>query len=96
MASKGMTFGEELLLWRKECGYSQRKLAGMVGISYTYLSKLEHDKETCSAGLIWSLETALGCPKFELFSHSSHLPLEVIDILGQNPKEWQELIEKHK
>jgi HTH-type transcriptional regulator, competence development regulator len=37
------TFGQILRQARKDCEYSQRELAKLIGIDYTYLSKLEND-----------------------------------------------------
>jgi transcriptional regulator with XRE-family HTH domain len=38
------TFGQLIRQARQEKGYSQRDLAKLVGVNYTYLSKLENDR----------------------------------------------------
>ena len=38
------TFGQQLREARQNKGYSQRELASLVGVNYTYLSKLENDR----------------------------------------------------
>lgn len=38
------TFGQQLREARQSKGYSQRELASLVGVNYTYLSKLENDR----------------------------------------------------
>ena len=38
------TFGQTLREARQNKGYSQRELASLVGVNYTYLSKLENDR----------------------------------------------------
>jgi len=38
------TFGQAIRTARTSMGYSQRKLAALVEIDFTYLSKLESDK----------------------------------------------------
>lgn len=37
------TFGQAIRSARKEYEYSQRELAKLIGVNYTYLSKLEND-----------------------------------------------------
>lgn len=37
------TFGRVIRQARKDKGYSQRELAKLIGVDYTYLSKLEND-----------------------------------------------------
>lgn len=38
------TFGQQLREARQSKGYSQRELASLVGVNYTYLSKLENNR----------------------------------------------------
>lgn len=38
------TFGRQIRDARREKGYSQRELAALVSVDYTYLSKLENDR----------------------------------------------------
>jgi transcriptional regulator with XRE-family HTH domain len=38
------TFGEKIRIARRDKGYSQRELAALVQVDYTYLSKLENDR----------------------------------------------------
>lgn len=38
------TFGQRIRIARREKGYSQRELAALVAVDYTYLSKLENDR----------------------------------------------------
>jgi HTH-type transcriptional regulator, competence development regulator len=38
------TFGKRIRIARRDKGYSQRELAALVEVDYTYLSKLENDR----------------------------------------------------
>lgn len=43
-ATVDQTFGKRIREARRGKGYSQRELAGLVKVDYTYLSKLENDR----------------------------------------------------
>src|SRR5213082_2856107 len=40
----GETFGQRIQRLRRERGFTQRQVAGELGIDFTYLSKLENDR----------------------------------------------------
>ena len=71
---------------RKEKGYSQRELAGKLGIDFTYLSKLENNR-------------AEYAPKEELIRNlASYLQLDaekLIFLAGRIPSQDEDLIKQH-
>ena len=79
------TFGERLRELRKEKGWTQRQLADRTevrdesgelrkGIDFTYLSKIENDKEQASEKTIRGLAKALGADAEELLLLAQKIP----------------------
>lgn len=84
------TFGQLIRQARKDCEYSQRELAKLVGVNYTYLSKLENDH----AGYPPSEEV--------IQSLANHLHLDAIElrqlagrITPDDEKTFKELVKKY-
>lgn len=72
-----MTFGQRLRELRKAKGITQRELAGIVGVSFTYLSKIENSAMPPPRGkTIMALANALDADSDELFGLSKKLPSE--------------------
>jgi len=82
-----VSFGERLRQLRKEKGWTQRQLAertevrdenGVLrkGIDFTYLSKIENDKEQASEKTIQALAKALGADADELLLLAQKIPAE--------------------
>ncbi|ELR97816.1 helix-turn-helix domain-containing protein [Gloeocapsa sp. PCC 73106] len=71
---------------RKSKGYSQRELAGLLGLDFTYLSKLENDR-------------AEYAPKEEVIRNlARHLALdeeELIFLAGRIPQGEEEFLKQH-
>ena len=71
---------------RKEKGYSQRELAQLVGLDFTYLSKLENNRANYP-------------PKEEVIRDlAKHLGLEeeeLIYLAGRIPQQEEDLLKKH-
>ena len=71
---------------RKNKGYSQRELAKLIGLDFTYLSKLENDR-------------AEYAPKEEIIRKlARHLELdeeELIFLAGRIPQKEEELLKQH-
>src|SRR6185312_311949 len=64
-----MTFGERLRELRKQRGISQRKLAVLIEVSYTYIGKLENGiMPPPSAKIIHRMALALAADESELFA----------------------------
>ena len=79
-------FGSLIKQARKEKGYSQRELAGKLGVDFTYLSKLENDN-------------AKYAPKEDVIRKLAHfLSLEenkLVFLAGRIPSEDEDLIKEH-
>jgi transcriptional regulator with XRE-family HTH domain len=80
------TFGKLIRHARKDKGYSQRQLAKLLGLDFTYLSKLENNRADYA-------------PKEEVIrSLARHLDLdeeELIYSAGRVPQTEEELLKQH-
>lgn len=82
-----MEFGERLRELRKHKGLSQRDLAGLVGIDFTYLSKIEVGRmDPPSEAVIRKLAHSLGADADELINLAGKVPKELKAVLGENPQ----------
>jgi PAS domain S-box-containing protein len=72
-----VTFGQRLRELRKAKGITQRELADIVGVSFTYLSKIENSAMPPPRGkTIVALAHALDADSDELFGLSKKIPFE--------------------
>ena len=75
-----MTFGQRLREMRKAKDITQRELADSVGISFTYLSKIENSAMPPPRGkTILALAHALDADSDELFGLSKKIPTEFLE-----------------
>ena len=83
-----LTFGQAIRTARTSIGYSQRKLAALVEIDFTYLSKLESDSSEYPPKeyVIHQLAHYLSLDKEELMCLTGRLPERYQDFLKQNYK----------
>lgn len=80
------SFGELLRQKRREAGISQRKLAELAGLDFSYISKLENNRLAApAADTVLRLSDLLSCPPDELFSAAGKLPDEVGQNLSSSP-----------
>lgn len=89
------SFGEIIRQARKDKGYSQRKLAELVHLDFTYLSKLENDRadHPPSEEAIRSLAQHLKLPDVEeLIYLAGRIPELDENYLKQHPKEMPTLL----
>ncbi len=84
-----MTFAQRLRELRKGCGLSQKALAGMVTINFTYLSKIENERldfaQFPSEELICRLAAALQTDENELLILAKKVPPRIRDRVLQRP-----------
>ncbi len=81
-----MTFGERLRQIRKERKVSQRALADMVNIDFTYISKIESGRQAPpSAVVIRHIAQALQTDESELYYLSGKVPADLEPALKENP-----------
>jgi transcriptional regulator with XRE-family HTH domain len=116
----GTSFGDRVRELRKERGWTQRQLADRVdvrdeqgarrGIDFTYLSKIENDKEQASEKVILALAKTLGADADELLLLAQKIPTAqreeitateggrtfLRSVRGLSEGDWQELIDTVK
>jgi transcriptional regulator with XRE-family HTH domain len=74
-------FGDILRDKRRSAGMSQRRLADLAGLDFSYISKLENNRLAAPAAeTVLRLAELLGCSAEELLAAANKLPTEV----GQN------------
>lgn len=90
MSSK--TFGKLIRQARKDKEYSQRELAKLIGVNFTYLSKLENDHADYppSKEVIQSLAEHLDLDKTELTYLTGKINPENAEIIQDLLKQYQE------
>ena len=91
MSSK--TFGKLIRQARKDREYSQRELAKLVGVNFTYLSKLENDHADYppSSEVIQSLANHLELNEVELTQLAGRINPEDTEIFQDLFKEYQDM-----
>ncbi len=81
-----MTFGEKLKEIRRAQKISQRELAKIVGVDFSYISKIENDRmPPPAADTIIKLSNALDIPEEILLSESGKLPSNVKNMVNKKP-----------
>jgi transcriptional regulator with XRE-family HTH domain len=76
-------FSRKLRENRRKCGYTQEKLAEIVGISTHYLAMLETARNFPTSDTLERLSAALEIPVYELFL-IEHSPREELEQLRQD------------
>ena len=80
------TFGERIKELRVKKGFGLREFAKKVGISATYLSKMERDKDPPPAeGKIIKMAGLLGADQNELLALAKKLPPQFKEAFMKNP-----------
>lgn len=89
----GKTFGNLIRKARKDQEYSQRELAKIVGVNFTYLSKLENDHADYppSKEVIQSLARHLDLNEAELTQLAGRINPEDTEIFQDLFKQYQEM-----
>lgn len=90
-----MRFGERLRELRKAKNLSQRTLGSLVGVSFTYISKIENEKldfgDYPSEELICKLATALEVDEDELLILAEKIPAAIRERLFERPDVFRAL-----
>lgn len=91
------TFGEKLRELRKERDLSQKKLAELVAINFTYLSKIENERldfaHFPSEELICKLATVLESDENELLILAKKVPARIKNRVFERPEVFAALAE---
>ncbi len=82
-----MEFGEILKELRRERKLGIKRLAPDLGVSYSYLSKLENARATPSDDLLLRVSAYFDYDSSRLFLSASRIPPEVLTILREHPDE---------
>lgn len=87
------TFSQKIRQARIEKEYSQRQLAKLIGVDYSYLSKLENDRANYppSEKVIRLLATHLKLDAIELKKLSGRIKVDLDKILLELVKQHQEI-----
>lgn len=90
------TFGKLIRQARKEQGYSQRQLAALLEVDFTYLSKLENDRADYppKEDVIRGLARNLGIDEEELIFLAGRIPQHYEQFLKQNNRELTALFRR--
>ena len=86
-------FGDRIRELRKAKGYSLRQLAPLVGVGFSYLSKVECGKldfaGNASVSLIQRLAEVLEADEDELLLSAGHIPKEMADCIFEQPEVYR-------
>ena len=80
-----MRFGAVLRQLRAQTGIGIKKLAPRLGVSYSYLSKLENDEVGPSEDLVGRVAKYFRYDRNRLLLSAGKVPQEILDILRDNP-----------
>jgi transcriptional regulator with XRE-family HTH domain len=93
MTRKRRTFGQRLREKRIEKNFSLRKFAGLVGVSPTYLSRVERDNVMPpTADRVKRMADLLGENSDEWIAFAGRVPEDVPQILQKKPTEMPKLL----
>ncbi len=82
-----MTFGRRLRELRRQRGLSQRELADLADIDFTYLSKIENDKTAPpSEKVIRKIAASLGANVDELITLAGKVPSDLARFISRDPE----------
>jgi len=82
-----MEFGKILKKLRTDSGQGIKKLAPELGVSYTYLSKLENGAIAPSEKFVGRVAKYFSYSQDALLLSAGKVPSEVLEILRKNPDE---------
>ncbi|MCH8291843.1 helix-turn-helix transcriptional regulator [Candidatus Poribacteria bacterium] len=84
------TFGQKLKEIRRSKGVTQRDLAEKVGVDFTYISKVENDRNPPpAADTIVKICEGLGVPPDGLLAMTGKMPTPIKEIIRENPAALQ-------
>jgi len=82
-----MEFGIILRQLRSKAGIGIKRLAPQLGVTYSYLSKLENHYVVPSEELVSRVATYFDYDQNKLLLAAGKIPPEILDILRSNPEE---------
>lgn len=90
-----MEFGEILRQLRSQTGRGIKRLAPELGVSYTYLSKLENNETRPSEDFVNRVARYFKFDKDRLLVSAGKVPGDILRILEENPEEALKLLREH-
>jgi HTH-type transcriptional regulator, competence development regulator len=90
MQKKG--FGGLFKRLRKDAGIGIKKLAPHLGVTYSYLSKLENGSTLPSEELVYRTARYFSCDPNPLMLAAGKVPRDVLKILQENPEDAFEFL----
>lgn len=79
-------FGKRLKERRREAGLSQRRLAEIAGVDFSYISKLENGRlPPPAAATVVRMAKIIGCSDDELLAAARKLPMDVGNVVTEQP-----------
>lgn len=81
-----MDFGKRLRDLRNQRGLGLKRLGPQLGVSYTYLSKLEHGEIQPSADLVGRVADYFDCDRDQLLLAAGKIPEDILAILREQPE----------
>ena len=90
-----MSFGEILRELRRNTGVGIKRLAPDLGVSYSYLSKLENNEVGPSEGLVGRIAEHFHYSRNRLLLAAGKVPPEILQILQENPDQAVEFLREH-
>lgn len=88
-------FGALLREFRQQAGIGIKKLAPELGVTYSYLSKLESNQAHPSTEFVERVSTYFGYDLDRLLLSADRVPPEVLLILQENPDEAITFLREH-
>lgn len=90
-----MRFGEILRELRSGTAQGIKRLAPELGVSYTYLSKLENNEIRPSVELIGRVAKYFKFDRDQLLVSAGRVPDDIMEILRENPEKAIRLLRRH-
>lgn len=87
-----MSFGRLFRRLRTETGLGIKRLAPELGVSYTYLSKLENNELTPSEEFVQRAARYFKTDRDQMLLSAGKVPPEVLKILREHPEDAVELL----
>jgi transcriptional regulator with XRE-family HTH domain len=87
MKRKKNTFGRLLRDLRRESGLSIKRLAPQLGVTYSYVSKLEHGATLPSEDLVYKAAKYFSADPDHLLLAAGRVPPEILRILQEHPED---------
>src|SRR5262245_15612404 len=89
-----MEFGEILRKLRSSTGLGIKRLAPELGVSYSYLSKLENNEIKPSEELVDRVAKYFEYDRDQLLLSAGKVPPEILEILRQHPEDAIDFLRK--